>query len=90
MSGGAAWTPEEDATVRRLRTRCMGWRDIALHLPGRTAASCRKRILRTLQELDPRKPGSLHRNREALRPGHPVAWTAITAGTVIEGTIYRC
>lgn len=93
MSGGPAWTLEEDAAVRCLRRGGMAWRDIARHVTSRTAASCRKRLLRTLQEPDSRKvkwpADSLHRNREALRPGHPVLWQAITTGSPIAGSAYR-
>ena len=35
------WSPEEDATIIRLRQDGMKWEDISKHLPGRSAISCR-------------------------------------------------
>jgi len=37
------WTPEEDNIAIELRRQGMKWEDIAKHIPGRSANSCRLR-----------------------------------------------
>lgn len=38
--------------------------------------------------FDPNSPEQ-DPNRDSLAPGHPITWQAITAGTVLDGTLYE-
>ena len=45
-----SWTADEDASLIELRGNTMKWEDIAKHLPGRSAISCRLRSQNYLEQ----------------------------------------
>lgn len=84
-----SWTDAQDTKIRRLRAEGACWDAIAAVLGmTRWAVIARgRRIGARLPPADfvapPEDP-----LREAMAPGDPRSWGAITAGTVLEGTPY--
>ena len=101
VSSGRPWTPEDDATARRLRATGLRWRDVGAAI-GRDGACCRQRIMRVLREPDPlaavreaekakqpKAPGRLDYGSAPLPPGSPLTWNEMNVGTALDGSGYR-
>ena len=90
MAAPLVWTAERDAIILGLRAQGRSWDAIAAALGiSRWAAIERGR------RLGARKPATVRRapqlldfGRPALAAGHPVTWGALTAGTVLDCTLY--
>ena len=80
------------------RAAGLSWSAIGAQI-GTTGKSCQYRLARGLGVPDP-KPVQVGRrqpppaptvpSRPILPPGDPVSWSAITAGTVLDGSSFRC
>lgn len=82
------WTPARDEVLRTHRTNRASWADIALSL-GVTPDAARERARTMGLRRPPRQPEPDPPNdpdRAPLPPGHPVAWSVLTEGTLLAGT----
>ena len=83
------WTNARDTQLRRLRAEGATWGAIAdaLFVSRFTAIERGRRIGAPRPPAVARVPQE-DASREALPAGHPRSWSAITAGTVLEGAPY--
>lgn len=85
------WTDCRDTALRSLRAAGTPWERIAGELGiSRNAALERARRIGIRRQMPVPVPRPVPEdpNRPPLPPGHPVAWSVITAGTLLEGTAY--
>jgi hypothetical protein len=84
-----AWSDAQDTQIRRLRAEGASWDNIAAIL-GQTRWAIMERGRRIGALRPPREIVPPHEDpgRDALPPGHPRSWGAITTGTVLENTPY--
>ena len=92
------FTSAEDRIVLNGRAAGLSWSAIGAQI-GTTGKACQYRLARGLGVPDP-KPVQVGRrhppsgptvpSRPILAPGDPVSWSAITAGTVLDGSSFRC
>ena len=90
MAAPLVWTELRDHVLRALRAEGRSWDVIAAMLGiSRWAAIDRGRLVgaRKPEPTLPRLTAAqaAEAGREALPPGHPVSWGAITAGTLLDG-----
>lgn len=89
MPTHTAWTPAQDARLRRLRIEGATWDTIAAEF-----ARTRWMVIERGRRIGTRRPppGFVPPPddpcREPLPAGHPRSWGAITAGTLLEGEAY--
>ena len=89
MPAKLTWTASQDAQIQHLRAEGVSWDSIAASL-----AVTRWSAIERGRRLDvPRRPARVPPDRDApdrepLPPGHTVSWTALTAGTVLDGIPY--
>jgi hypothetical protein len=84
-----AWTPGQDAMIRRLRAEGATWDAIAMALlVSRFTVIERGRRIGARRPPPDFKPPPPDMSRPPLPAGHPQTWEALTAGTVLEGTDY--
>lgn len=93
MPGRRDWTETADNTIRRMRTDGATWAAIGSVLGlSRNTILERGRRIRALggPSQEPRLPRvpEDEPNRGPLHAGHPIAWGVLTAGTILEGTLY--
>ena len=93
MAAPLVWTESRDHVLRALRAEGRSWDVIAAMLGiSRWAAIDRGRLVGA-RKPEPALPRLTEAQlaeggREALAPGHPVSWGAITAGTLLDGMAY--
>jgi hypothetical protein len=89
MPAKLPWTDAQDTQLRRLRAQGGTWDDIAAIL-GLSRWSVIERGRRIGAQLPPPEfvPEPEDPEREAMPPGDPRSWGAITAGTVLDGEPY--
>ena len=90
MRAHVQWTPELDARLRGLREAGVTWDAIAEALGlGRNTVLERGRKIGA-RRLRPRPMAVVEeaRDRPARQAGHPLTWSLLTAGTVLEGEAY--
>lgn len=89
MPTKSAWTPAQDARLRRLRIEGATWDAIAAEF-GRTRWMVieRGRRIGTRRPPPDFVPPPEDPHREPLPAGHARSWGAINAGTVLEGETY--
>lgn len=85
------WTPARDEVLRTHRTNRASWTSIALSL-GVTPDVARERaramgVRRPVRQPESPEP-SCDPERPPLPPGHPIAWSVLTEGTLLAGTAY--
>ena len=98
MPAPLVWTESRDQILCALRADCRSWDAIAALLGisrwaaierGRLVGACKPEPapprLTAAQVTDAQ---AAEAGREALAPGHPVSWGAITAGTLLHGMEY--
>lgn len=85
-------TPEADATIHRMRAQGTTWAKIAAAIGCSQFMAIQrgKQIGAYTERAAPPPPPEMieHNAREPLPAGHPLSWTAITAGTTLEGARY--
>lgn len=92
------FTGDEDRIILDGRAAGRSWTAIGTQL-GTTGKACAYHLTRGLGVPDPKfvqvgrskpqHPPLPAEGRGPLRPGDPQTWGAITAGTVLEGIVYR-
>ena len=84
------WTEPRDTMLCSQRALGRSWDAISAQLGiSRWAAIERGRVLgATKPARTPTAPAGSEAWREALPPGHPISWGAITAGTLLAGEAY--
>lgn len=90
MPGRAiAWTPPLDAYLCRLRLEGASWAEIAasLAVSPDVARERGRRIGARRPPPSVRAPAE-DPGRGPLPPGHPRAWALLTAGTLLENTVW--
>jgi hypothetical protein len=89
MPRALLWTDAQDTTLRRLRAEGETWEAIAaaLGVARFTAIERGRRIGAPRPAPGPRIIRE-DPNREPLPAGHPRAWGALVAGTVLDGETY--
>lgn len=88
MPAKIIWTADSDATLRQMRAGGANWdRVAAVFGISRWSAIAHGRRIGAQAPPRPVPPPS-DPTREALPPGHPASWNALTAGTLLEGTPY--
>ena len=99
MAAPIVWTESRDQILCELRAEARSWDAIAALLGisrwaaierGRLVGACKPepappRLMTAAQVTDAQ---AAEAGREALAPGHPVSWGAITAGTLLDGMPY--
>ena len=93
MPAPLVWTESRDQTLCALRAEGRSWDTIAAMLGiSRWAAIARGRLVGARSPEPASRPLNAAQaaaaGREALAPGHPVSWDAITAGTLLDGMAY--
>lgn len=93
MTNAITWTQHADTAILRLRAAGRAWPAIASELRvGRNSVIERARRLglpaahRPAPSLVPRSVPRVE--RLALPAGHPITWSAITSGTVLDQVPY--
>lgn len=83
------WSVAQDAQIRRLRAEGASWDMIAAIL-GLSRWAIIDRGRRIGARPPPREfiPPPEDPARDPLPAGHPRSWNVLTAGTVLEGTVY--
>ncbi len=85
------WTPAQDEILRTHRTNRQSWSSIA-HSLGTTPDVARERARAIgIRRATAPHTTAVHESaadpdREPLPPGHPVSWSALTEGTLLDGT----
>lgn len=87
------WTDEMDAKLVQMRLDRHTWQEIsdALELGMETVRERGRRINAQRRPLPPLEPVELSGNvngRPPFPPGHPVSWSLLIAGTVLDGMVY--
>ncbi len=83
------WTAEEDAAIAARRARRASWEGIAREVrASRSAVIDRARLLGLPRQRPVAPVAEAPRLRGPLPPGHPLAWGAITAATLLDGAAY--
>lgn len=92
MPAPLVWTESRDQKLRELRAEGRSWDTIAAMLGlSRWAAIQRGGLVGAFKPAPPPRltaAQAAEAGREALAPGHPVSWGAITAGTLLDGMAY--
>ncbi len=84
-----AWTPAQDALIRRLRAAGATWDTIASAFSvSRFTIIERGRRIGAFRPPPELKPPPEDPDRPPLPPGHPDCWHVLTKGTVLEGSNY--
>ena len=85
-----AWTPAQDAQIRRLRAEGATWDSIATAL-----SVSRFTIIERGRRIGARRPPPAFMSRPTEDPdrpplpaGHPRTWRSLTDGTVLDGSPY--
>lgn len=90
------FSPQEDATILRLRAQSVRWTEVAKAI-HRAPNAVRVHGYALLGQTPPGRapcirasvrPIIIADDREPLPAGHPASWGAITAGTTLEGSAY--
>jgi hypothetical protein len=97
MPAAIDWSEEMTAELLRLRRLGLSAKEVSERL-GISAHACWGQLARVgdpAKEIPPQPPppGAVEgpeRNSwgNAMRPGHPVSWGALTSGTVLDGLPY--
>ena len=87
------WTPAADATILTMRAYGATWSTIGEKLGlSRNSVIERGRRINALggprNLTRPARPPVAEPNREPLAAGHPTAWSVLTEGTLLDGTLY--
>ena len=93
MTNAITWSNHADVAILRLRAAGRPWPAIAAELQvGRNSVIERARRLGLPAVIKLPKPALLRlaarTDRLPLPAGHPTTWSAITAGTVLDGVPY--
>lgn len=93
MPGRRDWNETADNTIRQMRAEGATWLAIgaALGLSRNTIIERGRRIGAPGGPVPPQRVERAPEdepNRGPLHAGHPIAWGVLTAGTILEGTLY--
>ncbi len=89
MAKKLQWTAAQDLTIRRMRIEGATWDAIAAVLGvSRYTVIERGRRIGAPRPPPEFRPAPEDPNRDPLPAGHPRSWSAITDGTLLEGTPY--